>query len=104
MTKQELEDIKNEVIDFIKQQYPQIKSENTTISQILSEYQAQAANGDPGSLISFMRRKGVRISFTLMNLVVSYNGGDYTDLVADNVKFDLKNPRQNQISLTVAER
>ena len=40
----------------------------------------------------------------LMNMVVSYNGGDFVDLIAKTVRFNLKNPNLNSISLTVAER
>ena len=92
------------MIKYIQSQYPQIKSENTTISGILSDYQNQTAQGDPGSLINYLRRNGVRTSFMLMNLLVSYNGGDYVDLVAKSIKFNLKNRNLNSIGLTVALR
>ena len=83
------------------EKYPQIKSENTKAGEVLKKYQAEGANSN---LISFMRRNGINTSFLVLNMVVSYNGGDFLDLVDKSVALNLSRPHLDQIGLTVAEK
>lgn len=80
------------------EQFPGITSENETISRYLKDYQSQA---NPGSLSLYLRNAGVRGSFMLFNMVVSYNGGDFMDLVKQSLRYNLS-PVLTKVSTTVA--
>jgi hypothetical protein len=64
----------------------------------LKQYQKQ---GNPGSLVGFLRNQGIDTNLLIINMMVSYNGGDYIDLVGQAAKVDFGNTQFSRVGITV---
>lgn len=81
------------------EKYPRIRSEDVQVSNVLQEYQDSGANGNVGT---FLRSKGINRNILLFNMVVSFNGGNYMQLIERTSNFNLGNANFNNVGLTVA--
>lgn len=91
--------IQQQIVNHMLQKYPKLQYEDTQVSKLLSEYQTDVSVGNIGT---FLRSRGINRNMMLINMVVSYNGGDYMELVERTSNYNIGNSNFNRIGLTVA--
>ena len=80
LTTTELDAIKNDFLEFILDRYTFLKQEDRGASTALKDYQSSAARPN---ILTFLRGRGYS-NFSVANVRVSYNSGDYMSLLRPN--------------------
>lgn len=90
--------IREQIINLILNKYSIIKSENTGMSSILSNYQLDS------DLIAYLKNQNIFGSLMTFKIVVSYDGADYLDLIRGQLKFAITNNNFSRLGLSVSYR